>query len=114
MIKHLLFIIIFSITLISCNSVAHLRTDNTSSHYSSTNPSKIQVYSTSKINRQYEILGEVVANCDAGENASKSVGYLQEEAAELGADAIINLKLEFDYGAWDVAIKATGTAVKLK
>ena len=74
----------------------------------------VKVFSTAKIGQEYSIIGEVVADADAGEQSAVSVDKLKIEAAKLGADAIINLRLEIDTGYLQNAIKATGTAVKIK
>ena len=34
------------------------------------------------------------------------------QAADLGADAIVNLRIEFSMGYASIAVKSTGTAVK--
>jgi len=56
-------------------------------------------------------LGSVVASADAGTNSKISVDMLKEEAAKLGANGIINLRLAIDTGYMQSAIKSTGTAV---
>lgn len=98
----------------SCYSVAHLPTNDSTERFEKTEYSEIKVYSVSDIDKEYIIIGQVVANADAGTDGNVPVNYLKKEAAKLGADAIINLRLEVDYGYWMNAIKATGTAVKFK
>jgi len=98
--------------LVSCSSVGHLYTsDITTTNYPETNPKEIIVYSTTP-NANYKVLGQLIASSDAGKNARIPVDLLKKEAALLGADAIINLRLEIGTGYWSNAIKATGTAVK--
>jgi hypothetical protein len=99
---------------VSCSNVANMRTSDNTSVYTETNANQIEVYSTSKIGKQYEIIGEVMANADAGENSEKPVKLLKTQASLLGADAIINLRLSFSYGYWSTGIIAVGTAVKFK
>ncbi|MFT6850946.1 MAG: hypothetical protein ACJATA_001763 [Sphingobacteriales bacterium] len=100
------------ILISSCSQVTHLQTDDLTTKYSPTNPEQIEVYSTDQVNKNYLVIGEVIASSDAGTNASIPVKHLKKEAAKLGADAIINLKLEFGYGYWRIGIKANGTAIK--
>jgi hypothetical protein len=112
--KKILFVVLGSVLLFGCSSVAHLQTDDGQVSVSKSNPAAIKAYSTAKIASEYIVIGEVVADVDAGEDAKAAVKKLKDEASKLGADAIINLRLEVDTGYWQNAIKATGTAVKLK
>ena len=113
MLRKLFFSLIFSLFLFSCSSVANLRTaDNPDLTISRTNSADVKVYSTAMIGKDFKIIGQVVASADAGTDSEKAVNHLKEEAAKLGADAIINLRLEIDSGYWQNAIKATGVAVK--
>jgi uncharacterized protein YbjQ (UPF0145 family) len=108
-----IFVMIMSLMVFSCSSVAMLKTeDNAGLTVNKTNVSDVKVYSTSDIGKEYKVLGEVVASADAGTNSEKAVSLLKKQASSLGADAIINLRLEIDAGYWQNAIKATGTAVK--
>lgn len=114
MTKRIPLVLIVGLILTSCSSVANLKTDNIQQNYAVTNSETIEVFSTDKIEKDYLIIGEVVASADAGEDAKIAVNHLKKEAAKLGADAIINLQLEIGYGNWTNAIKASGTAVKFK
>lgn len=101
------------ITVISgCSTVANYKTNDSLSIGKSNLPAdKIEVYSSDKTGKKYRILGGVVSSADAGTNASTSVDLLKKEAAKLGADAIIDLRLSIDQGYWTNAITSTGTAV---
>ena len=101
--------------MISCSSVANIRTaDNEDMTFEKTNANDVKVYSVSDIGKEYIVIGQVVASADAGSNSEKTVSYLKKEAAKLGADAVVDLRLEIDQGYWQNAIKAYGTAVKFK
>lgn len=106
--------VLFIVILVTsgCSSVAHLKTNDDSVHAAKTDPKTIKVYSTKEIGRPCRILGLVVANADASENAAKSVDHLKEEAAELGANAIVDMRLEASYGMWESGIKSTGITVR--
>jgi uncharacterized protein YbjQ (UPF0145 family) len=112
--KHrLITAIILSAFLTGCSTSAYLGTNDTgATPKSSVTASKIEVYCVPDINKNYSLLGEVMACKDAGEDATKTVELLKIQAAQLGADAIIDLRLEFVQGGWSVGIKATGKAVK--
>ncbi len=113
MLKYLMCICFLLLTNAACSTVAHIKTDDTPNlSLSSTDASSIKVYATSKPDRNYSIIGEVVAAADAGNDASKPVELLKEEAAKLGADAVINLRMEYIYGYWEIGLKAQGTAIK--
>jgi len=105
-------LLITGVFFTSCSSVAHLQTDDLNQNYAETNPNNIEVYSTDKIEKEYNVIGEVIASADAGSDGAISVKHLKREAAKLGADGIINLRLEVGYGYWSNAIKASGTAIK--
>jgi hypothetical protein len=99
-----------------CSSTARLQTDDVQVGSLAKQDSKnVEVYSTADAGgKPYEIIGQVVASADAGDDAAIAVDKLKEEAAALGADAVVQLRLEGDMGYWNNAIKATATAVKLK
>lgn len=104
------FLLFFS----ACVSVSHLKTHDSSQTFPPTAPSSIKLFSTADAdNRDYIVIGEIIASADAS-SAEKPIKYLKKEASKMGADAIINLRLEFEYGGWSTAIKSTGTAVKFK
>lgn len=97
----------------SC-SMARLQTSNSGNYYPPTVAENIEVYSTEKTSNNYTIIGEVVASVDAWGDGSTSVKYLKKEAAELGADAIINLRLKIGNGVLSNSVTASGSAVKFK
>ena len=105
-------LLMLALLFTGCSTVAHLQTDDVTTQYPKTNPSDIDVFSVSKIGKNYLVLGKVIASADAGSNAEEAVSYLKTEASVLGADAIIDLKLEIGYGYWSNAVKASGTAIK--
>jgi hypothetical protein len=98
----------------SCSSIASLKTDNSPSATSANvDASSVKVFVTDKeVAPGYETLGEVVVAADAGSGPDGVVRKLRAMAADLGADTIINLRIEYEYGYWSIAMKATGTAVK--
>lgn len=107
----ILILIIAGILIESC-CVEHLRSSNSQVHYAPVNSKNVEVYSTEKANRPYTVIGEVVASVDAMGDGRASVKYLKKEAAELGADGIVNLRLEIGSGVLANAVIASGTAVK--
>jgi len=104
------------IALGGCSSTARLQTDDAPSGALARTAAKdVAVYSTlDAAGKEYQVIGQVVASADAGDDASSAVDKLKEEAAALGATAVVQLRLEADMGYWNNAIKATATAVKLK
>lgn len=98
----------------SCSTVAYLNTSDNPTNYPPTNANDIKIYSTSKIDKDYIVIGQVIADADAGQDADVSVNMLKNEAAKLGANAIVDLRLKIDDGYFSNAIKATGTAVRIK
>lgn len=96
----------------SCATSARFRTDDLVNKHPETDPEKIEVYALDQIGRPYVKIGAVVVSADAGSNADIAVRRLKREAALLGADAIIDLRLEIGYGYWSNSIRSSGTAVK--
>ena len=82
------------------------------STYPAVSPEKVAVYATEKAPKAYKVIAELVTMCDAGQDAEVPVRVLREEAARIGADAIVNLRLNFGMGFWATGLKATATAVK--
>ena len=105
--------ILIAVFLASC-SMARLQTSDFGSYYPPSIAENIEIYSTEKANHSYIVIGDVVASVDAWGDGSASVKYLKKEAAELGADAIINLRLEIGNGVLSNSVTASGTAVKFK
>ena len=104
-------LMILGVLLTGC-SVAHIHTNDSVQMYPPSNFENIEVYSTDQTAKSYTIIGEVVASVEDFNNGSGSVKYLKKEAAKLGADGIINLKLEITEGFLGNAVTASGTAVK--
>jgi hypothetical protein len=105
--------LLISLFLFGCSTTAHLRTDDspeiTVKESSSEN---IKVYSASDIGKPDKTIGIVIASTDAGNDSTGAIEKLKEEAALLGADAIVGMNLEVNLGFWTNAIRASGTAVK--
>ena len=110
--KKVFIIILSACYLVGCASVGNFKTDDIVKKYPATQASKIDVYSADITDRQYEVLGKVIASADAGSNSKIAVDFLKKEAALFGADAVINLRLGISYGFWTSGITAKGTAIK--
>jgi hypothetical protein len=106
---------VFTVLLgsVGCSTSAGLKTDDAvRAPADASDASEVKVYSTNKIGKSYKTIGIVVADADAGDDAEKAVKALRQEAAQLGANAIVGLRLEVNYGFINSAIRATGTAVR--
>jgi hypothetical protein len=95
----------------SC-SVSHILTNDNPQYYQPNENENIEVYSTSAIEREYVIIGDLVSRVDDFNGSEASVKYLKKEAAKIGADGIINLRLTIEQGYIGNAVEAKGTAVK--
>jgi uncharacterized protein YbjQ (UPF0145 family) len=98
----------------SCRTGAHIVLDNSAEIFAPTEYQTIEVFCKESTLKKQIIIGEVVVNIDAASNSKLAIKYLKKEAAALGAHAITNLRLEYDYGIWTNAISASGTAVRYK
>jgi hypothetical protein len=100
------------ILLSACSTVKSIKVDYTDKEYPPTKKGDILVFATADAGREYVILAEIVAMADANEDSEPVVRLLRREAAEYGADAIVNLRFEFGYGQWANGLKGYATAVK--
>ncbi len=98
-----------------CSSVAVIKTNDgeLSKDAQYVSSSAVKVYSVKDIGVSYTVLGNVVAGADAADNSYVPIKLLREEAAKLGADAVVGLRLEIQEGFWTSGIRASGIAVKL-
>jgi hypothetical protein len=112
--KNIIIVILFVLLFAGCSSSYGLRTNNTTKEYQRTSSSKIEIYSTDVAKKDYDIIGPVLGSADVGNSSDKPVLLLKREAAKLGADAVINLKLEYTMGVWAGGVLAKGIAIKYK
>ncbi|WP_167618617.1 heavy metal-binding domain-containing protein [Maribellus sediminis] len=109
----ILSLMIVGVLSASC-SVNHLRSSDTQLYHPPVSSKKVEVYSTDQVTRPYTAIGEVVTSVDAWGTGRSSVKHLKKEAAELGADGIVNLRLEIGSGILANAVTASGTAVRFE
>jgi len=87
--KKILFVLVLTV-LVSCTIKTHYIQDDAQS-FEKTDPQMIKVYSSNDVGQPYDVIGSVAVDSPGGgEDALKA---LKEEAALLGANAIINVKL---------------------
>ncbi len=78
--------------------------------YPATNPSSIKVYANKKVYKNYTVIGSVASHTPGDGN--KATAALKEEAAKIGANAIIAFKLDKINSVANVT-EASGTAVRI-
>lgn len=102
------------ILISSCSTASRIQTDDTKIiGLVETNAQLVEVYATKDATKKsYKIVGQVVSCADAGQNSNIAVNLLKKQAAHLGADAIVDLRISISMGYWTNGIKAIGTAVK--
>lgn len=113
LIKRLTLFSLLCLFLASCTSRGFVTLDENANQAALPDATKVAVYSTDDAGKPYTTLGAVIVSADAGSNAKPAVDKLKEEAAKLGADAIVNLKLRYSTGFWGLSLEASGMAVKL-
>ncbi|KAA3617815.1 MAG: hypothetical protein D8M58_00290 [Calditrichaeota bacterium] len=109
MMKKLLLIISVAL-LTSCVFKTHYIQDGAQA-YEKTDYNSIKIYSGQDIGLEYTVIGSVAA--DAPGNGDKVLKELKKEAALVGADAIINLRLT-KFTSFGGRTGASGVAVKIK
>lgn len=105
------------ITSTACMSStsARLRTDDSADVLKAHDDvARVALYTQSEIGRPYTIVGIVVAAADAGDDPKGPVAMLRKEAAALGADAVVDVWMEAEYGNMTGAVKLSGLAAKLQ
>ena len=107
----ILITLILGVMLAGC-SVSHILTSDNAQRYLPNEPENVEVFSTAKIDREYVIIGDVVSRVEDFNGANASVKYLKKEAAKIGADGIINLRITIEQGYIGNGVEAKGTAVK--
>lgn len=105
------FLFFLTFLLTSC-SVARLYTDDNVHRYPPTYFEQIEVYPSDQIGKSYSVIGEVISSVESLADGQISLKYLKKEAAKLGADGIINLRLEIESGMLATGTTAKGVAVR--
>ena len=98
-----------------CYSTNVLITNNSGIVYDSTIPDSIHVFLNDKIDSEFHVVAELAAMKDGGQrSADDLIQKLKNEAAKLGADALVNLKIGYRANSMfeAVSLLATATAVK--
>ena len=104
-------ILILSVALLtSCVIKTHYIQDDAQA-YDKTDPGSIKIYTGDNTGQQYNVIGSVAV--DAPGNGEKAIMELKNEAAKLGADAVINVKLT-KLASFGDRTGASGVAVKNK
>ena len=83
-----------TLLLSACSFSSGIRTDNDKTVLPETDENKIKVFSGSEIPHQH-LIGEVFAYQDLCECPEKVISLLKEEAAAMGANAIMGLELQY-------------------
>ena len=110
--KSILMVACLCILPMSCTSRGYMQLPG-QEKLAATQASEVAIYVTDDTGSAYTTLGAVVVSSDAGNNATATVARLKTEAAKLGANAIVNMKLRYSHGFWGLSLEARGTAVKL-
>jgi len=112
-IKPFTFLVLAGCLALSCTSRGYLNLSEETRNTTITKAPEVAIYVTDEAGSPYDTIGAVIVSSDAANDATATVAKLKTEAARLGADAIVNMKLRYSYGFWGLALEASGTAVKL-
>jgi hypothetical protein len=105
-----LLIILFALLLTSCVIKTHYIQDDAQS-YDKSNVSDIKVYSNLDIGQEYDVIGSVAV--DANGDAQDAMEALKEEAALMGATAVVDVHLT-KITSFGQRTGLSGVAVRLK
>jgi hypothetical protein len=114
-----LWVLSILLLFLGCAAMTHTLTGKDPGlRYSPTTKEQIKIYFSSDIGHEYAEIGYVAV--EKGNNPEVAKDLLKEEAAKLGADAIINFQiglmardLNF-FGATEGVVSVKGIAVKFK
>ncbi|RZA00840.1 MAG: hypothetical protein EOP11_17915 [Proteobacteria bacterium] len=106
----LIYIGFLALGFAGCASSSRLATEDSRGNRNASDPARVQVFAGKDIGAKYQILGGVMAVAD-GQSGEKALAELRREASLLGANAVVDLRVEIERGFWDAAVKATGLAV---
>lgn len=109
----MIFRFLFLLFLVSCSSASFLKTNDFQRDLSATSASDVKIYPEKLNSKNYKILGLVASAADAGEDSNHVVELLKEQAARMGANAIMETKIRLAYGYWNTGIEASGVAIKV-
>ena len=101
--------ILISITLSSCSNYAHYYQSG-STPLAKTSSASVKVF-VGNIEQDYQVIGSVTVSTSGG--TTTATKYLKWKAAELGADAVINVELS-KMNSYSGRVGLSGVAVKLK
>lgn len=107
--KNIILVVILSVLCSACSITTHYIQSN-AQKYSPTNPDNIKVYSNDIILDNYIVIGSL-ATLTQGDGES-AIMELKKEASEIGADAIIALRLD-KLNSISQGTEASGIAVKI-
>ena len=112
MIKRLILFSLIGMVAMSCSSGGFLTTADVQRQEGPVDSAGVAVFATEDAGAPYDELGSVIISSPTLD-AQSTVARLKTEAAKLGADAIVNLKLRYAHGHWGLGLEARGKAVKL-
>ena len=107
----IMLLMITGVLVASC-SVAHLYTSESVIRYTPTDYEKIEIYVSETVEGEYTIVGEVIASAEDFNGSETSIKALKKEAAKLGANAVINLKMEIGHGYFGNSVISKGVAIR--
>jgi hypothetical protein len=102
-------LVLLALPLAGCATSVRLPTEDARGNRAPRDPASVNVYAGREIGRKYQVVGAVTAAGD-GEDGARALTELRKEAALLGADCVVDLRLEIERGFWSAAVKATGLA----
>jgi hypothetical protein len=107
--KFLLLLFIFA-----CSNVHVLKTQDHKRTYNPTNPKDIDIIGSIKAKKAYRSIGLISVSHDSDSNIEVVSEMLKEEAAKLGADAVVDVRYQTIMGYWSGGVNASGVAVKYR
>ena len=107
-----LFIAIALTANAGCSYYTNYITAENSQKFEQVNPKEVKIYSNMPTNvNKYEVIGLVA--CDVLGDSDYALVKLKEEAASIGANAIINIKLSKIGSYMEQRVGMNGTAVRI-
>lgn len=113
-IRRILFVLVVAMAC-GCATSTRIRTDdNPSLALAPVPPAVVSIHSGEDIGRPYDILGLVVACMDGFADPGKLYELVRREAATLGADAVVDTRMDVAIGSWTLGARLSGVAVRVR
>lgn len=110
LIKKLCLLVVVSVIAVGCTQSTYVYNSGVT-RPKATVAKDIQIFSQTTIEKPYQELGSIAVTKTSEEHGEGLKNQMREAAAEMGADAVIAFRFDYDLSG---NVQAMGTAIKFK